>query len=326
MNVFNTFILSRTDNIGDVVLTLPMAGVLKQHYPGCKIYFIGKIYTQAIIQNCEHVDVFLDKEEILQGNFDLKSCHADAIIYVFPDIKIATLGAKANIPLRIGTSHRWYHWLYCNRLVNLYRKSSSLHEAQLNIKLLGIMGIKKLYTLSEINSFYGYSNVPSDNNNEKPTIIIHPKSKGSAREWKLINYQNLILSLPKNKYTILITGSQDEGNKIRKELPDFFEITTATDLTGKLSVAELIQLIAKSSALLACSTGPLHIAAALGIHAIGLFPPICPINPSRWAPIGVNTKVFCINKDCSMCENNTICACINQISVGEIADYITQTL
>ena len=51
-----TFLLSRTDSIGDVVLTLPMCGWLKQHIPGARIIFLGKTYTKAIIECCPDVD------------------------------------------------------------------------------------------------------------------------------------------------------------------------------------------------------------------------------------------------------------------------------
>ena len=40
----NSILISRADSIGDVVLTLPMAGVLKQILPGVKIIFLGKNY------------------------------------------------------------------------------------------------------------------------------------------------------------------------------------------------------------------------------------------------------------------------------------------
>ncbi|RYG01290.1 MAG: glycosyl transferase family 9, partial [Chitinophagaceae bacterium] len=38
-------IISRTDSIGDVVLTLPMAKIIKQQFPDCRIAFLGKEYT-----------------------------------------------------------------------------------------------------------------------------------------------------------------------------------------------------------------------------------------------------------------------------------------
>ena len=58
-------ILSRTDNIGDVVLTLPMAVLLKKKWPGCKISLLGKSYTQSIAEHCTYVDNFLNYDEVL---------------------------------------------------------------------------------------------------------------------------------------------------------------------------------------------------------------------------------------------------------------------
>jgi ADP-heptose:LPS heptosyltransferase len=42
--------------------------------------------------------------------------------------------------------------------------------------------------------------------------------------------------------------------------------------------------------LVAASTGPLHIASAVGIHAIGLYPSKRPMHPGRWMPLGGNAS------------------------------------
>lgn len=59
-------LISRTDNLGDVILTLPIAGILKKEIPGCYILFLGKKYTKPIIEACENVDEFIDWDEIKQ--------------------------------------------------------------------------------------------------------------------------------------------------------------------------------------------------------------------------------------------------------------------
>lgn len=53
-------ILSRTDSIGDVLLTLPMAGILKHYFPDSKISFIGSSYTSAVVNCSKHIDDFID--------------------------------------------------------------------------------------------------------------------------------------------------------------------------------------------------------------------------------------------------------------------------
>ena len=45
-----TFLISRPDAIGDVVLTLPMAGRLKQLFPGCRVLLLGRNYTRAVAE------------------------------------------------------------------------------------------------------------------------------------------------------------------------------------------------------------------------------------------------------------------------------------
>src|SRR5438128_909286 len=99
-------IISRTDNLGDVVLTLPLAGILKSTIENLEIYFIGKSYTRPIIEASTFIDHFIDKEEILKKPNVLKEIGADAIMYVYPDIDIAKAACNAKIPMRVGTSHR----------------------------------------------------------------------------------------------------------------------------------------------------------------------------------------------------------------------------
>src|SRR5688572_23652310 len=108
-------ILSRTDSIGDVVLTLPMAGFIKENFPACKIYFLGRSYTKDVIQLSEHVDGFINYDDIeklesRQKKDYLKGIGADIFLHVFPKKEIAFLAKTAGIPLRVGTTNRLYHW------------------------------------------------------------------------------------------------------------------------------------------------------------------------------------------------------------------------
>jgi heptosyltransferase-3 len=48
-------LISRTDAIGDVVLTLPMAAYIKELMPGTIVSFLGRTYTQPVINTCTAV-------------------------------------------------------------------------------------------------------------------------------------------------------------------------------------------------------------------------------------------------------------------------------
>lgn len=319
-------VISRTDNLGDVILTLPLLGYLKSVTPDLKIFFIGKKYTQPIIDRCVFVDQFLDRDEVLMDSHTLAMVRADTIIFIFPDQKLAKVANKAGIKHRVATAHRWYNWIYCNHLVGFTRVKSNLHESQLNFKLLKPFKLNFDIDTSELISYYGLHPAKNDFsgllNKDRFNLIIHPKSKGSAREWPLDSYYRLVLSLPVESYRIFVTGLQAEGDLIRKEKPELLQHPNVTDLTGKLNLEELTSFISQADGLLACSTGVLHLAAALGIYALGLYSPMKPIHPGRWMPVGKKAQYLALKEECSLCRDSKECACINAITVEEVKQKI----
>jgi ADP-heptose:LPS heptosyltransferase len=83
--------------------------------------------------------------------------------------------------------------------------------------------------------------------------------------------------------------------------------------------------ISKADGLVAASTGPLHLAAALGIPALGIYPPIRPMHPGRWAPVGPNARVFVKPEYCEDCRRTGDCHCIREIPPNAVEEYL-QTL
>ena len=321
-------IISRTDSIGDVILTLPMCAWLKSQFPTCTLIFLGKAYTKPVVDSYSAVDEFVDWQEIealpsAAKVARLAELNADAIVHVFPVKEIASLAKKAKIPMRIGTSHRGFHLLTCNHRLNFTRKRSDLHEAQLNFELLrpfGLQDIPSFNVVKEYGSLFRPLTValPQELTNQlgaaKNAVVLHPKSQGSAVEWPMENYVALSLRLVKEGMTVFFTGTQAEGAAFRAQIPSHPNIL---DITGKLTLAQLIVLIAKVDALVACSTGPLHIAGVLGTHAVGLYSPRKPIHPGRWQPIGKHVDVLVYDEDCPQCKKGKKCLCVQQISVEQ---------
>ena len=318
--------ISRTDNLGDVVLTIPLAGYLKKKIPGLRIYLIGRSYTQPVIESSCFIDGFIDRAQFISNPMGFLTLKPTSIIHVFPDTEIARVAVKMGIKTRVGTAHRWYHWLTCNRLVFFSRIRSELHEAQLNFKLLQPFLLSNDLDKVEIQKLYGLrpklgrAEFPIDPN--RFNLIIHPKSKGHGREWPLACYLELVECLAPQRFQILITGLSSEGELIRKELPELFGQPHVVDMTGKTSLLEMMALISQSDALLAGSTGVLHVAAALGKPAIGLFVPLKPIHPGRWSPIGERAQYLVSKQSCSSCSGIDSCECIRQISTNQVRDVI----
>ncbi|MDQ6812909.1 MAG: hypothetical protein M3040_04105 [Bacteroidota bacterium] len=147
-------IISRTDSIGDVVLTLPVATVLKRYFPAIKIAFMGKTYTRPVVEACASIDLFIDVDDFMAKAITVFGEQPAAIVHVLPNLKIAQRAKQLDIPVRIGTTNRIFHWFTCNRLVKLSRRKSPLHEAQLNLGLLQPLGIKHNYTLQQLGDLF----------------------------------------------------------------------------------------------------------------------------------------------------------------------------
>ena len=330
-----TFLVSRTDAIGDVVLTLPVAGALKRGFPGCRVVFIGRRYTAAVVAACPWVDDFLDADELFAlpaaaQVATLCGYGAAALLHVFPNRKLAYLGKKANIPLRIGTRSRWFHWLTCNRLVALSRRHSPLHEAQLNLALLTPLlpaPTPALAALAATPSLTAPEPLATAWRQlllvRRPgqlNIVLHPRSRGHGREWGLDNFGHLVRRLHQAGHRVFVTGTAAEGQELADWLPAHAQYLAA-DLTGQFSLPQFIAFLALVDGLVASGTGPLHLAAALGRHALGLFPPIRPMHPGRWAPLGPHADYLVFDKpNCADCRAQpAACACIKALTPALVA-------
>ena len=336
-----TIVISRTDSIGDVVLTLPMCAWLKKEFPDCKIIFLGQSYTKPILESAPFIDEIVEwnKVEELPVQVrveEFKKWNVQVFIHVFPNKDIAKLAKKSKIPFRIGTSHRSYHFLTCNIKPNFTRRKSEFHEAQLNFELLRSYGIQELPSLNDLNklmdSFAPKSELPEalrgmiktlNLGEGKKKVILHAKSQGSAVEWGIDHYAKLAKKLSDDGHAIFYTGTHEEGVNIRGNIPTANNIF---DITGKLSLYELVQFIDECDVLVACSTGPLHIAGALNKKAIGLFSPRKPIHPGRWMPLGLDSKTLVYDEDCEKCNSGEGCDCISKISPDEVFEVITENV
>jgi ADP-heptose:LPS heptosyltransferase len=115
-------------------------------------------------------------------------------------------------------------------------------------------------------------------------------------EWPIEKYAIVANDLLERGFSVIFTGTEKDGIYIRTFIPQH---ENCIDTTGKLTLDQLISLISKCDALVACSTGPLHLAGVLGLQTIGLYSPKRPIHPGRWKAVGENVQIIVndVNKE-----------------------------
>ena len=327
-------LIVRTDRIGDVVLSLPLAELVKKKYPNCKITYFLREYTRSLLDGNPFIDDVIiadeaDGEILFKENLEkIKPRKFDTCIVVNPTFKITLMMFLAGIKNRIGTGYRWYSVLF-NSKVYEHRKYGDKHELEYNINLLANLGIyvkdisKKIKfhlqidgdSSETINSILSQRGFKSGNK----IIIVHPGSGGSSVDLpkeKLIELTRMLNSL--ENISIIITGSKSES-----ELCKEFEISNSViNLSGILNLSLLKALINKASVFISNSTGPMHIAAALGVHVIGFFPKILACSQKRWGPYTEKKTLFVPTIDCSNCtrEQCEKLNCMNSINIGKVFD------
>ncbi|MBI3789552.1 MAG: glycosyltransferase family 9 protein [Gemmatimonadetes bacterium] len=226
----------------------------------------------------------------------LREVGADAILHVFPRREVAAAARDARIPRRIGTARRWFHWLTCTERVNVSRKRSHLHEAQLNLKVAAPLLAGSDLALADLVPHIGLTRTPAlapalatRLATDRTNVLLQPLTGGTVPPWPLERWKALAEALGADRFRFFVTGTADEGRQLAPwlaTLPAHVE-----DATG-LGLAELLAFARASDGLVAASTGPLHIAAALGVHALGLYPARSNALLGRWHPLGARAEVI----------------------------------
>ncbi|MBN1637947.1 MAG: glycosyltransferase family 9 protein [Ignavibacteriales bacterium] len=338
MNKIKNILLVRTDRIGDVVLSLPLAKIIKQNYPDCKVTFLVKEYTKDILYNHPYIDSILVVKEkngkiIIKDNVtQIKKGNFDCCIVVNPTLKMALILLFSKIKHRIGSGYRWYSFLFTKKVFE-HRKYGEKHELEFNIKLLTEININFKSNFENVSFDIQIDEVANKsvekylvkNKIKEEFIIVHPGSGGSAIDLPLRKFTELIkLISSKSDLAIVLTGNEKE-----KELCSSLVLNNKViNSAGLFNLKELIALINKSKILITNSTGPIHIAAAMKKNVVGFYPKIKACSANRWGPytekkIIVVPPINCSNCTRKQCEK---LKCMETIEMGPLYEKIKNLL
>jgi len=332
-------LIVRTDRIGDLVLTLPLAGLIKEKYPQAKVSFWVRDYTKSITANHRYIDEVIVLKQNgndidFYGNLNLiKSKKFDTCIIVYPTFLIALILFLSGIKTRIGTGYRWYSFLF-NEKVYEHRKNAERHELEYNVNLLDKINIKN--NVNEENVRYDLNvdkrslnfvkNILNDNQIElsKPFIIIHPGSGGSSVDLPSDKFRLLTKLLSDDGRQIILTGSKSEQSLCELIKAD----TNAVNLAGKFELEELTALISLSFLFISNSTGPIHIAAALDKYVVGFYPKVVSCSKERWSPYTHKKLIYEPSIDCNNCtiEQCKNLNCMESIDINKVFTDIKNVL
>lgn len=297
-------LIVRTDHLGDMLLTLPAASALKAAYPQCRISVLASRANAVAAQHhpeIDHVEVdaFEAKGSGLRGIWtlvgQLRALDCDAAVVVHATPRLALAVWLARIPIRVGTAYRAYSFLF-NRRVHQHRRESTQHETQLNVELLGPLGVKAAtvtpvrWRVDEEEAMAIERLLRERGVDGGDFVVLHPGNAGSAMNWAPPQYAELGRRLQAHGVRIVVTGGPDERPLSAQVAADIGN--RAIDLGGATNLPQLCALLQRARLYVGSATGPTHLAAAVGTPVVALYSPLRSSVPSRWRPLGDNVQVL----------------------------------
>ena len=292
-------LIVRSDGIGDVILSIPVASQLRQLVPGVTVGFLTSPAVAPILDRHPDVDYvrtvrWTDSLSVLRAAF---SGGVDAAVFLKPFRYLMWTAFVERVPIRVATGFRWYS-LLANRHIYDHRSEFLKHESEYNVEMLRGLGLNP----SGVNPPVLIVNEEERKEGDHqwsglagPRIVVHPGGR-SARRWKPIHFLDLAVELARRGYGVALTGSDGEGIEFERDTLSNKTLPAGIrNLMGKLSVRELMGVIANAQVVVSGATGRLILQLLLALlwsacstHGEIIYPR----GGGRWAPDCCSDPMF----------------------------------
>ena len=301
------------DNLGDLVFASALAPPLRTRFPAAHLALWCKAYTKPVgmmfpgVDQVYAADPFWDRSPLRgKGNLvpylrtllAVRRHRYDTAIVVSSHWRVPATAAVAGIPVRIGREHRRNRRFLTDALPPEDRTQLAVRDLGRLLGPLGIRDVPRNYRLDPAPLADRQRRLAPRVGVER-VAAVNPFAGSRDKCLPISDWVRVAASLPTVGLTPLWLGSASELAAVRSASG-----STATggwlfaDELGDDSIDDMAALITLSVIYLGHDSGPLHIASALGIPAVGVYRGIA--DPRRTAPHGIGAaRVVDVRQDAS---------------------------
>ena len=133
-----SIIISRTDKIGDLVLSIPAISTVKKMYPNAKLYVLVRKYNMEVVKGYTFIDGVLAIDDYSKNELykKLKQIKADIFIALYSDNQVLKLAWKSGAKYRVGPLSKPLSFFIYNCGLKQKRSESIKNEAEYNLDLV----------------------------------------------------------------------------------------------------------------------------------------------------------------------------------------------
>ncbi len=285
-------ILSRTDRIGDVILTLATIQPLQKTFPEASLRILVRPELAPLLAHIEKVEAIpcptgggakgFHPKRFRKWRDYFRNNPADCVVFLHPDNDLQFAAAAARISRRIGYQKQIGR-LALNETIPYTRHLGNRHEALCNFDLLQRIGCQTPTALQPLLPLPNLNHTP-----DEPYAIFHPAAFGNKPRWPAQHYADLAKQLiTEFSWKIILIGAEPSPDIVKAFADRGIPEEKWEDRSGKDSLLETALLLKGAKVVVSRDSGPAHLAAAIGTPLICLMGQCDPIHsPTRWAPIG----------------------------------------
>ena len=330
----------RNDKLGDFMLAWPALSFLKQQYPQAQITALVPPYTEPAAQLCPWIDkIILDEQhkstlaDALSLAKIFKQHHFDASISLFTENRTAIATFLSGIPVRISPATKLAQ-IFSNYRLRQKRSASAKPEHEYNTDIIkyfiklqddttkSVIEPPYLnFDKSEIEKIRDHYTKNNNIQNDATLVIVHPGSGGSAINFSVPQYAELINSIEKQENLHFIITAGPGEDKIAQALSELIPDTSHSIFISTQGLIAFSQFIAMADLFIGGSTGPLHIAGALDIPTAAFYPARQSATKLRWQTLNKENRRIAFSPEKFTDENDM--KTIDPISCGhKISEFI----
>ena len=271
-------LIIKPSSLGDIVHALQVATSLKAQRDDLRISWVVREIFAPIVRACEAVDqvYVFERNAGAKGFLRLtKELRKRTFDYVFDFqglLRTGLMTSRTHAAHKVGRSDaREMSGLFYNQKVPLPAGGAKSHALDILLQFAPVLGARP-----ELHGQLRFREVDSlqlrfaDARSGTRPILMFPDSRRAEKCWGgFKQLTELILREDKTR-KVIWAGSNYVHDRNAYPAAQFF------NLTGNTSLVSLPALIKRAEWVIANDSGPMHLAAALGVHVLGIFGPTDP--------------------------------------------------
>jgi heptosyltransferase-1 len=286
-------LIIKPSSLGDIVHGLQVATSLKAQRDGLRISWISREIFAPLVRVCEavdHVYVFeraRGTKGFLKLMRDVRRTKFDYVFDMQGLLRTGLMASRVRAKHKVGrTDAREWAGVFYNRKVPLPPEGRRSHALEILLQFCTVLGAKpELRGPLKFREAERLSLKFAEGRGGAKPILMFPDSRRAEKRWGGFKQLTEMVLREDRARKVVWAGDvhlPDRGN---------FPPAQFLNLTGNTSLVSLPALIQRAEWVVTNDSGPMHLAAALGVRVLGVFGPT---DPQLYGPYPPGGPTNCV--------------------------------